>query len=348
MTCALIMAGGSGQRFWPLSTKEKPKQLLALFSEKTMIQETVSRISSLIPYDQIYIATNALQAKAVREQLPMLPEANVIVEPAFKDTAAAVGYGTTYIRHQKGDCELVVLASDHLIQDVAQFLDVLETGILEAKEQGSIVTLGLKPDRPETGYGYIKTSSNSKLNAPNPVEQFCEKPDLSTAEAYVADGSYLWNSGMFVFSCKTIFEEMAQYLPGHMSVLENMKEIIEKDLVGEDLAEATKDLFEGFERISIDFGIMEKSHRIKVIPCSIGWNDIGSFNAFDDVMDKNHNGSVICNAEAKEIDAGNNIVYLEGDEVALVGVNNLVVVKSEGKLLICAKDAVQDIKKIFS
>lgn len=347
MQCALVMAGGSGQRFWPLSTKEKPKQLLSLFSDKSMIRETVDRISKLIPAQQIFIGTNIVQAKAIKEQLPMLPEDNIIIEPAFKDTAAAVGYGASYINQRYPNATLVVLASDHLISEVNTFVEVLKTALRDAEDNGSIVTLGIKPTRPETGYGYIEADVNARLNEIANVTRFLEKPSLEKAKSYIASGNFLWNSGMFVFSISTIMEEIGKYMPGHYMVLESINHEIAKGLVGETLSEATKRLFDDFERISIDYGVMERTQHIKVIPCDIGWNDIGSFVAFEDVMDKNSNGSIIQKAEAKEINASGNIVYLEGDEIALIGVQDLVVVKSEGKLLVCSKDSIQDIKKIF-
>lgn len=346
-TCALIMAGGSGQRFWPLSTSKRPKQLLSLFSEKSMIRETVDRILPMIPAEQIFIGTNILQAKGIKEQLPMLPEENIIIEPAFKDTAAAVGYGASFINHRYEGAELVVLASDHLVADVKTFLGILQTGIEEARNKGSIITLGLKPERPETGYGYIEANDCSQLGVVTGVKRFCEKPDFETAKAYVANGNFLWNSGMFLFSIPTILEEIDVHMPKHAKILSEIRKHIDTGITGEALSNATKPYFADFERISIDFGIMEKSDKIKVIPCEIGWNDIGSFTAFEDVMEKNNNGSIIRKAKAKEIDAKNNIVYLEGDEIALIGVKDLIVVKSEGKILVAHKDHIQDIKKIF-
>lgn len=347
MRCALIMAGGSGQRFWPLSTSEKPKQLLSLFSDKSMIRETVDRILSLIPAEQIFIATNVVQAAGIRDQLPMLPKDNIIIEPAFKDTAAAVAYGSAYIGHRYQKASLIVLASDHLIKEVATFHQVLESALDEAEENGSIVTLGLKPDRPETGYGYIETMPNPLLGQVYPVSRFCEKPAIALAESYLKSGNFLWNSGMFVFRIDTIMAELKTYMPKHYETLSSILIEIEKGLTGLDLANATSAYFQAFERVSIDFGIMEKSSKIKVIPCDIGWNDIGSFTAFSDVMEANEHGSIIRHAIAKEIDSRDNIVYLEEDEVALIGVKDLVIVKSEGKLLVCHKDHIQDIKRIF-
>lgn len=346
MLCALIMAGGSGQRFWPLSTSERPKQLLSLFSEKSMIRETVDRILDLIPAENIFIGTNIVQSKGIKEQLPMLADDNIIIEPAFKDTAAAVGYGASYIKELRGECELVVLAADHLISKKDDFLRVLEKGSNEARVNGSIVTLGIVPTTPETGYGYIQ-KSDVEMDGIYDVEGFREKPSLEKAKTYLKSGDYLWNSGMFIFSIKTVMNELKTYMPNHYHTLEKIIVEIEKGHKGEELSNATKAFFDDFERISIDFGVMEKSEIIKVIPCDIGWNDIGSFAAFEDVLDKNENGSIIQKASAKEINSKNNIVYLEEDEVALIGVEDLVVIKSEGKILISKKDCLQDIKKIF-
>lgn len=347
MACALIMAGGCGQRLWPLSTKTHPKQLLSLFSEKSMIWETVERIKEVIPYERIFIGTNAVQAGSIVEQLPMLPQENIIIEPIFKDTAAAIGYGSLYISNRYPHTQLVVLPSDHLIKDGDTFCEVLRKGIAEAKLNNTIVTLGIQPSRAETSFGYIEVGLETEVNKVWKTKCFCEKPDQVTANNYMKSGRHLWNSGMYIFNLDDIMKEIARYMPNHFAILSTIKQYIDKDLTGIVLAEATQYLFEHFDRISIDYGIMEQVKNLRVIPCDIGWNDVGSFNAFEEVFDKNDNGSIICKASVKEINAYNNIVYLEEDEVALIGVEDLVVVKSEGKLLICHKSAIQDIKKIF-
>ena len=347
MTCALIMAGGCGERLWPLSTKTHPKQLLSLFSEKSMIWETVERIKEIIPYERIFIGTNAVQAPSILEQLPMLPQDNIIIEPSYKDTAAAIGYGSLYISKRYPHTQLVVLPSDHLIKNGDAFCDVLKIGITEARANNTLVTFGIRPSRAETSFGYIEVGLEMVFNDVHTVKAFCEKPDKVIASDYLNSGRHLWNSGIYVFNMKTIMKEITRYLPNHFAILTTIKDYIDKGLSGMDLAEATGYLFEHFDRVSIDYGIMEQTDNLRVIPCDIGWNDVGSFNAFEEVFDKNENGSIICKAKAKEINAYNNIVYLEEDEVALIGVEDLVVVKSEGKLLICHKNKIQDIKKIF-
>jgi mannose-1-phosphate guanylyltransferase len=347
MKAALIMAGGSGQRFWPLSTPEKPKQLLNLFSDKTMIRETVDRILPIIPPENIFIATNIKQGRAIIEELPMLPEENIIIEPAFKDTAAAIGYGSYYIRHRLGDVQLVVLASDHLIKDGDNFRDIINSACDEALKHQTIVTLGIKPRHPETGYGYIEVKGEAKLEEIYEATRFCEKPDLETAKYYIKKGNFLWNSGMFIFSISTIINEIESYMPNHYKTLTQINEVISKDIWGEGLAKETTQFFEEFEKISIDFGIMEKSKRIKVIPSDFGWNDIGSFTAFEEVFPANVNGTVVRNVQLNELESRDNIIIGNGKEIATLGVEGLVIVQTKEKLLICRKDKVQDIKKLL-
>ncbi len=346
MLTAYIMAGGSGERFWPLSTPEKPKQLLSLFSDKSMIRETVDRILPMIPAERIFIGTNIRQAEGIRKELPMLPEENIVMEPAFKDTAAAVGYGAMYVASKVENPCMIVLAADHLISQGEVFRSILETACEEAVANKSIVTLGIKPDYPETGYGYIKTGEKGDLGQVMDVEAFLEKPSLDKAEAYVESGQYLWNSGMFIFEAATILDEIEKYMPKHFTTLCAIKNEIDKGLTKEALAEATKPYFPDFEKISIDFGIMEKTDRVKVIPGSFGWNDIGSFSAFGDVIEADDNGNVLRTTSLKALDARDNIVVTDHQEVGIIGLDNIVVVQTEGKLLVCHKDRVQDIKKI--
>lgn len=346
MLTAYIMAGGSGERFWPLSTPEKSKQLLSLFSDKSMIRETVDRILPLIPAERIFVGTNIKQAAGIINELPMLPEENIVLEPSFKDTAAAVGYGALYVAQHVEDPCMIVLAADHLIADQETFRGIISKAAEEAVENNSIVTLGIKPDYPETGYGYIKTSEGNDLGTVCDVEAFLEKPSIDKATAYVAAGNYLWNSGMFVFKAATILREMKDLMPPHYKTLMAIKEEIEKGLTKIDLAEATKPFFPEFEKISIDFGVMEKSSRIKVIPSSFGWNDIGSFNAFGDVIEADENANVVRNSKVYAVDARDNIIVTDDWEVGIIGLDNIVVVQTEGKLLICHRDSVQDIKKV--
>lgn len=350
MLTAFIMAGGSGERFWPLSTKERPKQLLKLIdSKRSMIRMTVDRILPMIPAERIFIGTNAIQAGAIRNELPMLPKENVIVEPAFKDTAAAIGYGAVKIKQslekrvQSSDKEeeitMVVLASDHLIKNEENFRNRLTTAVESAKKSKSIVTLGIKPTKPETGYGYIETEE-CYIGEAAPVKRFWEKPNLERAQEYVASGKYLWNSGMFVFEIRTMMKAFERYMPKHFEILKELK--VESGEL------KTRELFEGFEKISVDFGIMEKAENIEVIPVDFGWNDIGSYTALDEVFEHRETGTVDRNGKVREFNSKNNIILGTGSkEIALLGVEDMVVVETEREILVCKKSEAQNIKKII-
>lgn len=356
MLTAIIMAGGSGERFWPLSTPEKPKQLLKIFSEKTMIRETVDRILPIIPKENIFIATNELQAKAVIDELVDIPKENIIIEPSFKDTAAAIGYASVIIENKfknivkNGEkIEVVVLASDHLIKKEEEFRDIVKLGANEASENGVIVTLGIKPSKPETGYGYIEVKEEKKLNLNEiyKVRRFREKPNLETAESYVASGKYLWNSGMFIFTTETIFKNFDVLMEEHTEVFNDIRKKIDENMSGLELTNLVRDDFEKFEKISIDFGIMEYSKNIRVIPVDIDWNDIGSFNALEEVFDKNESGNIVRYCNIKELDSSSNIIIGDNITISLLGVNDLVVVKNGDNILIANKNRTQDIKKII-
>jgi mannose-1-phosphate guanylyltransferase len=353
MITAFIMAGGSGERFWPLSTKEKPKQLLKLIdNERSMIRMTVDRVLPMISADRIFIGTNAIQAEAIRDELPMLPRENVIVEPSFKDTAAAIGYGAVKIKQLIVDtCQLsvdeeitmIVLASDHLIKNEENFRKRLETAIESSKKKKSIVTLGIKPTKPETGYGYIETEE-CYIGEPAPVKRFWEKPNLERAEKYVASGKYLWNSGMFIFEIKTMMVAFKRYMPKHFEILEGIKD----NLTMNDTDEKIRLDFEKFEKISIDFGIMEKAENIEVIPVDFGWNDIGSYPALDEVFEHTETGTIDRNGRIREYNSKNNIVLGTGNkEIALLGVKDMIIVETEKEILVCKKSEAQNIKRII-
>ncbi|WP_418966079.1 mannose-1-phosphate guanylyltransferase [Cetobacterium sp.] len=356
MLTAIIMAGGSGERFWPLSTPEKPKQLLNIFSEKTMIRETVERILPIIPRENIFIATNELQATAVKEELKDIPEENIIIEPAFKDTAAAIGYSALIIEERfksklKRDekIEIVVLASDHLIKRESEFRKIVKLGAKEATTNGVIITLGIKPNKPETGYGYIEVKEENKLILNNiyKVRRFREKPNLETAESYISSGKYLWNSGMFIFTTETIFKNFDVLMEEHAEIFQSIRKKLINNISGLELTNLVREDFKKFEKISIDFGIMEYSKNIRVIPVDIEWNDIGSFNALEEVFEKNSSGNVVRYCNIREIDSSDNIVIGDGITISLLGVKDLVIVKNGKNILVADKNRTQDIKKII-
>lgn len=351
MLTALIMAGGSGQRFWPLSTEKKPKQLLKLFSSKSMIRETVDRILPLIPTERIFVATNIQQVEGIMEELPFLPKENIIIEPLMKDTAACIGYSALVVEKAFPNSEMVVLASDHLIQKDQIFRDVLVKAASEVvKNEENIFTLGIKPDKPHTGYGYIEVNKKDfveKLDIYK-VKAFHEKPNYDRAEFFLEEGNFYWNSGMFIWKTHTIIENIKKYMPEHGLVINNLKLIIENEKLNEEeKSDKIKDEFEKFEKISIDYGVMEKSDKIQVIPVDIGWNDIGSYPSLEEVFEKNQNDSIIRNAKVIEIDSEKNIVIGDkGRTIATLGVRDLIIVDSEEGLLICDKNSAQHIKKV--
>ncbi|MEG0237393.1 mannose-1-phosphate guanylyltransferase, partial [Cetobacterium sp.] len=246
--------------------------------------------------------------------------------------------------------EVVVLASDHLIKNDENFREVILKGADEARENSTIVTLGIKPDKPETGYGYIEVNNNQELLLDEiyKVRRFREKPNKETAEQYVSSGKYLWNSGMFIFTTDTIFKNFEVLMPEHMEIFNKIRVEILKNKIGLELSDSVKDYFNEFEKISIDFGIMEYSKNIKVIPVSIGWNDIGSFTALSEVFSSDETGNIIRDTKVITHEANDNIIICKDCTVSLLGVKNLIVVKNGDNILISHRDSAQDIKKIVN
>ena len=346
MLTFLIMAGGSGERFWPLSTKKKPKQLLKIFSDKSLIRLAYERILPLVDKDKIFIATNEIQVPALKEDLKELDDSRIIIEPAFRDTAAAIAYGSTMISKYYDNPTVVVLASDHLISNGDEFRRVIKIAEEEANK-GSIVTLGIKPTYPETGYGYIEVS-DSTLNKPTKSLGFKEKPQYEIAKAYFESKKYLWNSGMFIFKYDTIMEALKLHSLNHFETIEHIKPLFTKN-EGVKTAELVKDEFMNFEKKSIDFAVMEKASNIMVIPSEFGWNDVGNFTAFEELFDKDENENVVRNVNTISVDSKNNIIVSDGNyqRVSLLGIENMIIAVTKEEILVCSKDKNQDIKKIL-
>ena len=346
MLTFLIMAGGSGERFWPLSTKEKPKQLLKIFSDKSLIRLAYERILPLVDKNQIFIATNEIQVPALKEDLTELDDSRIIIEPAFRDTAAAIAYGSTMISKYYENPTVVVLASDHLIADGDEFRKVIKLAEAEANN-GSIVTLGIKPTYPETGYGYIEVS-DSTLNKATKSLGFKEKPKYEIAKEYFESKKYLWNSGMFIFKYETIMNALKKYSPNHFETIESIKPLFNKN-EGVKTAELVKDKFMNFEKKSIDFAVMEHASNIMVIPSEFGWNDVGNFLAFEELFKSDENKNVIKNVKCISVDSNNNIIVSNGNyqRISLLGVTNMIVAVTKDDILICEKNKNQDIKKII-
>jgi len=343
----LIMAGGSGERFWPLSTKKRPKQLLSLITNKSMIRETVDRVLIYVDPTDIYIATNEVQSEGIISELKDIPTRNIIIEPAFKDTAAAIAYGSMIIsRDSRKDEVIAVLASDHLIANVDSFIECLKIAENEA-DKGYIVTLGVKPNRPETGYGYIQLNQ-FELNKPTKAIRFMEKPNYETAVSYLEQGNYVWNSGMFIFNYSTIINEIVAYIPNHFEVIHDMKDVI-GSYTGLELSRVTKPFFDRFEKISIDFAVMEKSQIIQCIPVDFGWNDVGGYSSLEEEFEKDVNGNITKNAKYVQVDSNNNIIISDKESrlISTIGVNNMVIVDTNEALLVCKKEDSQRIKELL-
>jgi mannose-1-phosphate guanylyltransferase len=340
------MAGGSGERFWPLSTKEKPKQLLPLISDKSMIRETIDRLEGLVKSKDIYVATNAIQVENLRKELTEIPEENIIIEPAFRDTAAAILYGSTYISVRNTNPVIVVLASDHSIKNVKEFQKALLKANDLANNSNKIITLGIKPTYPETGYGYIKVTNNEILSV-NLNVQFEEKPNLEKAKLYFEDGHYLWNSGMFIFKYSSLLKEFKIHSPEHIEILDSLRTLISKE-TGLNLSHNVFSNFQNFPKISIDFAIMEKSNNIICLPTDFGWSDVGSFFSIYQTLEKDISGNVFKNLYLYYIDSNNNFILSDNDKITflLLEVNNMLIIYKEEKFILLPLSQSQFIKKL--
>jgi mannose-1-phosphate guanylyltransferase len=341
------MAGGSGTRFWPRSTKKLPKQFLSLFGEGTMIQNTANRIEPLIPQDRILVITNDRYVDLVKEQLPGVPADNIVGEPVAKNTAPCVAIAAEMLHKKDPDATMVVLPADHHIEKPNKFIEYLKAAINKAESGNYLVTVGIKPDRPETGYGYIHgdNSEEEKHNqkAVHPVQAFKEKPDSKTAEQFLKSGDYYWNSGMFIWTAKSVLSSINTYLPEMYKQVKHSG----KKLFGESHNESIAEFYYACESVSIDYGIMEDADNVFVVPGEFGWNDVGSWTAAYDLGQKNNEGNVIRTKNLTTADSKNNLIYSDsGKMISLVGVEDLAVVETEDAILICKLDKAQKVKEI--
>ena len=340
---ALIMAGGHGERFWPRSRRNLPKQFLSLTDDgRTMIQLTVDRISSVVNIEDTFVVTNKDYKGLVRQQLPELPEENIICEPVGRNTAPCIGLGAVHIAKKYEDAIMVVLPSDHLIKYNSMFLATLKNAYEVAEKNNNLVTIGITPDYPETGYGYIKFNSNNCYKTAFAVERFVEKPNLELAKEYLATEEYLWNSGIFVWKVSSILKNIKKFMPelyqGLLCIKESIATIDNEVVLSKE--------YQGFDSVSIDYGIMEQAKDIYTLPGTFGWSDVGSWLAVEKIQKTNEFGNII-NGNVITIDTKNCII--EGSEklLAVVGIDNIVIVDSNDATLICKKDSTNNIKKVI-
>jgi len=344
MLCALIMAGGKGERFWPLSTEEKPKQFLNLLGEDTMIQMSIKRLEKLIPIERIFVVTGKRYSELVKKQLPNLPERNIIIEPVGKNTAPCIGLSAFVIEKYYKNATIAVLPSDHLIKDENSFRTVLSTAseFIEGKKD-AIVTIGMRPDRPETEYGYINYGNiyhNINGLEIRKVEKFVEKPDKSTAEKYLDSGDFLWNCGMFVWKTSTILNLTEKYL---IKTYQILSEIAATD--NDEFIMALDQKYNNVDDISIDYAIMEKAQNIYVIPGNFGWDDVGTWYSVERVREKDADNN-ICSGNIKVIDSTNNIIISNSKTMVIAGLDNIFAVESDDIIFIGSKDVIKNIRDI--
>lgn len=340
---ALIMAGGRGERFWPKSRKNLPKQFLSLTGDgKTMIQLTVERISPLVELEDIYIATNRDYKALVKEQLPGLPEENILCEPIGRNTAPCIGLGAIHISKKYEDAIMMVLPSDHLIKYNQIFVNTLKQGCETAEKGPNLVTIGITPDYPETGYGYIKFLPDQMDGSAYAVDRFVEKPSLEIAKEYLATEQYLWNSGMFMWKVSTILDNLKEFMPDIYNGLQKIRTTI-----GTEEADSVLETeFTAFPSESIDYGIMEKAQNIYILPGNFGWDDVGSWLAVGRIRNSDEQENVV-SGNIITVNTKNCIIEGSDKLIATVGLDNLIIVDTTDATLICEKNSAGDIKKIL-
>jgi mannose-1-phosphate guanylyltransferase/mannose-6-phosphate isomerase len=359
---AIILAGGSGVRFWPLSRETCPKQMLQIVGEDTLLRQTIKRINSFVPPEKIWIVTTEDKAQSLRFHIEPLgslaKEIQFIKEPVGRNTAPAIGLAAIYLHHLSPESIMMVLPSDHAIPDIKKFLRGLNIAIQGAKKD-YLVTFGIKPTRPETGYGYIKVTKSSTMKSKGllKVERFFEKPDLKTAKRYFSDGRYFWNSGIFVFKTSKILSEIETHLPTLYQTLKRIDSLLfptdqlnrlnRQDRLNRlDQRSALYAMhYAKLEPISIDYGIMERSHNILMVPATFKWSDLGSWAALDDIIEKDETGNI---RKGNTIDIGSqNSTIFAGDRlIATIGLKDIVVVDTPDATLVTPKERVQEVRKI--
>lgn len=337
----VIMAGGVGSRFWPRSKQEKPKQLIKIFGNNTMIQDTVARLDGFVEKENILIITNQIQKSRVIEQLSGVPEENIIAEPFGKNTAACIGLASIIIHKRSKDAITIILPADHLIKDKAEFKETIVRAAAFAQSSDSLVTIGINPTRPETGYGYIQFIDDEVSDGIYKVQTFAEKPNIATAKRFMESGDFLWNSGMFIWKTDTILKEISVHLPELYDGLLKIDKAIGTDSFDKVLTNVYGQLV----NVSIDYGIMEKSSKVYLTKGEFAWSDVGSWEEVYQLSNKNDDG----NSEFGDIYTENTLgsyIFSPKKFTAIVGLENIIVIDTNDALLICNRENAQDVKHV--
>jgi mannose-1-phosphate guanylyltransferase len=340
---AVIMAGGKGTRFWPRSREKMPKHLLDILGERTIIRETVDRIRPLVPAERTLIVTGRSHAAELIRQLPEIPPENILIEPVGRNTAPCIGLAALHIRKRVPDAVMLVLPSDHRIGNEAAFRTVLQTAA-QAAGGAALVTIGIRPTGPETGYGYIEQGDRVTTDGDAPiyrVRSIREKPPREQAEQFLRQGGFLWNSGMFAWKASTIMNAIGQLIPDLNRGLMRIREVLGTECEGE----VVDTIYPELPSVSIDYGVMEKARDVLTVPGDFGWSDLGSWDALWEISPKDENRNAV-RGPFIGIDAAGSLVHSPGKLVALVGVEDLLVVQTTDALLICRRGRSQDVKKV--
>lgn len=344
---AIIMAGGIGSRFWPWSTTEKPKQFLDIFGTgKTLLEQTFERLLPLCPAENILIVTNELYRKAIENLLPSLPPKNILCEPDRRNTAPCIAYGAFRIKKSNPNARILVAPSDHIILKEEKFLRTVEKGFEFAENNNSLLTLGIEPHKPETGYGYIQADKNSSIQKNDDyelmrVKKFAEKPNLEKAKEFLSSGDFYWNAGIFVWSLKSILKAFEQHLPKVYALFKGH----EGDFDTEKEDETIKQIYSKSENISIDYGVMEKAKNVYVMATDIGWSDVGTWSALHELSEKDEQENVADTTKTIFNETGNCIIKLPKDKIAVIdGLEDYIIVDEEKALLVCRKSNEQKIR----
>lgn len=339
----IIMAGGIGSRFWPISTKECPKQFIDILGcGKSLLQETVERFKNICPAENVWIVTSDKYAEITKEHLPDIPETNILLEPCRRNTAPCIAYAAWRILKQNPDANIIVTPSDHNVSDKEDFRRVISEALEFIKDKDAILTIGIKPTRPDTGYGYIEAKKSNGSTCINRVESFKEKPDLETAKEYILKDNFFWNSGVFIWNVQTITNAIKRYEPKIGEIFEHATPALgtpkEQDVINE--------CFPQCRNISIDYAVLERATNVYVIPGDFGWSDLGTWDSLYNYLEHDENKNVSVDSKTTIDKSTNCIIHARSEkEIIIIGIDNCIIAEYGGKLLVCKKELEQSIKR---